>query len=100
MSEDKYCVYSHATNGRVFSVGAGTQSRPHTQKNRTLRWATYVRQHPAYKARIRATTDNRNEALSIEAALIEKLDPVCNVQKSRPKTFIRNEWHTSILPRH
>lgn len=80
MSEGKYCVYTHEANGHVFYVGAGRPLRAYSKEGRTLRWHQHVARARSYEVKIIRETEDRAEAIAIEARLIKELSPATNVR--------------------
>jgi hypothetical protein len=77
--EDKrWCVYTHATDGEVFYVGVGISTRPFERIKRNHLWSAHVAANPTLEVGIALWTNDRNEALRLEAKMIRDLVPRCN----------------------
>jgi hypothetical protein len=81
MSEPGFCVYSHSANRNVFYVGSGAKSRAFDKSGRNVQWREHVQNVGAYEVQFHAQSNDRDEAISIEAALIDELSPSCNMIK-------------------
>jgi hypothetical protein len=98
MNERKaLCVYTHSTGGKVFYAGHGSRGRPSNLTDRTPRWHAHVEKHGEPKIVIRAWTNDREEAKRVEAELIEKYRPSCNVRKhDRRKYPVAAAWKAPL----
>jgi hypothetical protein len=84
MSPAKWCVYSHAANGQIFYVGAGSPRRPYDRFNRSSQWREHVNRVGKHEIQIHLWTDDRAEAQKMEAALIRTGAPCCNLVGIKP----------------
>jgi hypothetical protein len=81
MSEGKFCVYSHVTDGQVFYVGSRSRRRTHSRVERVQNGALMSGGIPISMSKFTlGRTNDRAEAITIETALIDR--PSCNSIKT------------------
>lgn len=92
----RWCVYSHATEGVAFYVGVGVASRPFERTRRNQKWAAFVKGMTSYEVSFHLWTDDRIEALRVEAALIKSLKPACNQMMNGYTNAERNAINSRV----
>jgi len=77
---NKYYVYMHIINNKVFYIGSGVSSRPFSHKYRHKLWGNYVNEIGKFTVKIHSTHTNKIDALIEEKKLIIKYKPCCNLK--------------------
>lgn len=76
---DKFCVYSHAIDGRVFYVGMGRITRPWQVEDRNSAWQEIMSKVDSYEVEILSWHDTIKEARTAELTEIRRRKPAANL---------------------
>lgn len=101
MSDELWCVYSHATktDGTVFYIGCGNANRPYVTQGRSRKWREMSKEM-GRTVQIIATYKFKWQALEHEKRLLNEVRPCCNREGRKEGEILgpaSDDWETIVL---